>query len=49
MTMGMRSFLSFLAFATTAAAIQELDKASFDQLMGSGKNGMIKFFQPVRL
>lgn len=46
MTMGMRSFLSFLAFATTAAAIQELDEASFDQLMGSGKNGMIKFFQP---
>jgi protein disulfide-isomerase A6 len=43
-----RSFSVFLAAAlvSSCSATQELDAASFKELTTSGKNGMIKFFQP---
>jgi protein disulfide-isomerase A6 len=41
-----RILLSLASVALVATATQELDQASFDALTKSGKNGMIKFFQP---
>lgn len=44
----LRSISIFLAVALicSCSATQELDAASFKELTTSGKNGMIKFFQP---
>lgn len=35
-----------LLLASSACATQELNKETFTELTTSGKNGMIKFFQP---
>lgn len=40
------SFLSFLLSAQYAQGAQELNEKTFHELVASGKNGMIKFYQP---
>jgi hypothetical protein len=38
-----------MLFPAVVSATQELNAESFQELMSSGRNGMIKFFQPVRI
>lgn len=40
------SFAAFLFSVAPTFGTQELNQASFEELTTSGKNGMIKFFQP---